>query len=228
METDAIPRVGKEHLTLSERVYRELRSAIIYQRIAPGTQLRSEELSDRLGVSRTPVKEALSRLRVEGLVNYSERHGFAVIKVTPQDLPDIYEAQMMIELAAIETGLPSASAEDLAQVLAAGRSHSQLVETDQLDFQMAYDADLGFHRAIAALGHNQSAIDWYAQLEAAVQGVRLAAMSPSTMREAVASHRAEHQPIFDGLERKNVAQAQAAVQSHTQKRLERTLQHITR
>jgi len=225
MNMDAIPKVGTEHLTLSEQVYRELRSAIIYQRIPPGQQLRSEELSSRLGVSRTPVKEALSRLRVEGLVDYSERHGFSVVSVTPRDLPEIYEAQLMIEQDTVENGLANATAEELASVHKAADLFKQLCEGSPPDAPACYDADLEFHKALVALSHNQSAIDRYDQLSAAVQSVRLASIGTRSGFD-LATPVVEHEAIVSALKHRDVAQAMAAILAHDTGRLDRVLHYV--
>ncbi len=226
MNTDSIAKVGTQHITLSERVYRELRSAIIYQHIRPGQQLRSEELSRRLGVSRTPVKEALSRLRVEGLVEYTERHGFTVVDVTPDDLPEIFEAQTMVELNAVETGLAAATEQDLYALREAAQELERSAGKENPDFQVAYDADVRFHRLLVALGHNQCAMDWVSELEAAVQGTRLGFIAGRSQFD-YASREAEHEAIVDALEARDLPRALEAVRVHGEGKLGRIMAYLS-
>ncbi|MCL5027171.1 MAG: GntR family transcriptional regulator [Chloroflexi bacterium] len=225
MNIESIAKVGTQHITLSERVYRELRSAIIYRHILPGQQLRSEDLSRRLGVSRTPVKEALSRLRVEGLVDYTERHGFTVVNVSQNDLPEIFEAQLMVVSNAVETGLATASEEEIAEIRKAAEEVVAARDLDPPDCQVMYDADSSFHRAIVGLGHNQCAMDWYCQLDAAIQGIRLSFIAGRTDVNQK-NPRAEHAAIMDALERRDVAQALAALELHCERKLARVLAHL--
>ncbi len=221
MSTDWIAQVGTQHITLSERVYQELRSAIIYRRIPPGQQLRSEELSRRMGVSRTPVKEALSRLRVEGLVDYTERHGFTVVKVNPADLPAVYDAQLMLQLNSIETGLPTASDEDIRAVKDAAAQARRLREVETPDVQALYDADRAFHQAVVAIGKNEVAVDWFNQLNAEVQGVRIAFLGNRSREDLLVAPATEHQAIVEAIERRDVLAAMEAVKAHFANRLER-------
>lgn len=225
MNIESIAKVGTQHITLSERVYRELRSAIIYRHILPGQQLRSEDLSRRLGVSRTPVKEALSRLRVEGLVDYTERHGFTVVNISRKDLPEIYEGQLMMELNAVEAGLAEATADDLAAIRDCAQNFEQKWRLTPPDFQLTYDADLALHRSVVALGHNQCAMDWYSELEAAIQGIRLAFMNGRSDVDWTAAA-TEHAAIMDALECRDAAQAMATLRAHAEGRVARMLSYL--
>ncbi len=225
MNTDSIAKVGTQHITLSERVYRELRSAIVYQHIRPGQQLRSEELSHRLGVSRTPVKEALSRLRVEGLVEYTERHGFTVVNVTPDDLPAIYEAELMVELASVEAGLPSITDQELEELRHAMAEVETVREVNPPDYQLAYDADIHFHRGLVALGRNQCAMDWYTELDAALQGTRLAFIAGRSHFD-YDKREAEHVAIVEALAARDVPRTMEAIRAHNASKVERIMGYL--
>jgi DNA-binding GntR family transcriptional regulator len=99
---DRSPRVSRLEPVerLSGRVYLALRSSIRNGRILPGQPLQEVQLSAQLGVSRTPVREALARLANEGLV-VSEGRSFAVPSLTLADIDDIYELRLLIEPAAL-------------------------------------------------------------------------------------------------------------------------------
>ncbi|MFJ6324789.1 MULTISPECIES: GntR family transcriptional regulator [unclassified Rhizobium] len=83
--------------TLAERTYVRLREDIITTELAPGTLLKETDLMDRLGVGRTPVREALLRLQWDGFVVVSTRRGTFVSKVDLSDLTAVYEARARIE-----------------------------------------------------------------------------------------------------------------------------------
>jgi len=82
---------------LTERVYRQLESDILGGRYAPGTSLVELSLSSELGVSRTPVREALKMLEQHGLVSMQPHRGTVVLGVRGEDLRDIYEIRMRTE-----------------------------------------------------------------------------------------------------------------------------------
>jgi DNA-binding GntR family transcriptional regulator len=200
LKGEDIPKIGELHLTLTERVYREIRAAIFQHRLAPGRPLRSEQLAELMGVSRTPVKEALSMLRVEGLVVYSDRRGFSVIERTPEYLPDIYEAMMMIEVDALENGLRAASENAVGNIHAAHERFAAACAEPERDTQLVYDEAYKFHRSIAALGESPLALDWYDTLEAERQGLRLEALPNydiKSLQVLVSQHKAVQQAIDD-------------------------------
>ena len=82
---------------LNEEVYRALKDAILQRRLAPGTKLREEQLSRDLGVSRTPIREALRKLEVEGFVEVLPRRGAVVTNLDDHDIAEIYEVREALE-----------------------------------------------------------------------------------------------------------------------------------
>jgi DNA-binding GntR family transcriptional regulator len=87
---------------LVDRVKARLRTAILEGRFAPGTGLSVPELAKQLGVSRSPVREALVHLLAEGLAVESSRRGISVAERTPQDLSELEELAAQLELGALE------------------------------------------------------------------------------------------------------------------------------
>src|SRR5579862_5739945 len=111
-----------ETTSLRERVYEALRQALICGELAPGARLRDAELAARLGVSRTPIREALQRLEDEGLVETSPR---ASTRVTPLDARAVREAfPVVATLHALATrhAVPRVTAADLAAMRAANEA----------------------------------------------------------------------------------------------------------
>jgi DNA-binding GntR family transcriptional regulator len=88
-------------------VYEELKSAIVDLRLAPGDPLREATLADQLGVSKTPIREALTRLEQEGLVETTSFKGAVVTGYSRQDLLEIYELRELLENAAARTAAES-------------------------------------------------------------------------------------------------------------------------
>jgi DNA-binding GntR family transcriptional regulator len=100
----------------TERAVVGLREAILGGEFAAGVRLGEVELAERLGVSRTPVREALSRLAVEGLVDLSPPRGARVATWTAEDLGGVFEVRLALEPLATARAAARADAEDLAEL----------------------------------------------------------------------------------------------------------------
>ncbi len=81
----------------ADKAYEFIHDAIVNARYAPGAHLKEEELSNTVGVSRTPVREALRRLANEGLVAFSKNQGTFVEKFTDEDVEEIFQLRAMLE-----------------------------------------------------------------------------------------------------------------------------------
>jgi DNA-binding GntR family transcriptional regulator len=99
--------------TNAERVYENLRAAIIGGEYAPGSRLRAEALATRFGTSRTPVREALVLLEGDGLVEIEPRRGAVVRTFDPADLVDLYEVRAVLEARAAGLAALRVTANDL-------------------------------------------------------------------------------------------------------------------
>jgi GntR family transcriptional regulator, rspAB operon transcriptional repressor len=101
---------------VTDWVYEEVREAIIDLRLKPGEPLREATMAEQLGVSKTPVREALTRLEQEGLVETASFKGAVVSGYSDDDLREIYELRGLLEGAAARAAAESASAETLDQL----------------------------------------------------------------------------------------------------------------
>lgn len=81
----------------AERAYLDIRAGILAGQHEPGSRLREEELARRIGVSRTPVREALRRLTADGLVEVSANRGAQVVSYTDEDLEEIFDLRALLE-----------------------------------------------------------------------------------------------------------------------------------
>jgi DNA-binding GntR family transcriptional regulator len=101
---------------VTDWVYEELKNAIVNLRLAPGEPLREATLADRLGVSKTPIREALSRLEQEGLVETTSFKGAVVTGYSREDLIEIYELRELLENAAVRAAAQSMTEPDRARL----------------------------------------------------------------------------------------------------------------
>jgi DNA-binding GntR family transcriptional regulator len=101
---------------VADWVYEELKAAIVDLRLAPGEPLREATLADQLGVSKTPIRQALTMLEQEGLVETTSFKGAVVAGYTRQDLIEIYELRELLENAAVRSAATSMGDDDRARL----------------------------------------------------------------------------------------------------------------
>lgn len=143
---------SKTKISLTEQAYTRLREQIITGQLSPGSEMSELELADQLSMSKTPVREALGRLSIEGLVEAFPRRGYRVTSVTIKDMNDLFAVRAMLEgtagaLAAVN--LTEAEYERLDAL--ADASYVRGENTSTQSFVRANEA---FHSAIARATRN--------------------------------------------------------------------------
>jgi DNA-binding GntR family transcriptional regulator len=139
--------------TLTEDVYREIRSAIVERTLAPGERVTESALAKLLGVSKTPVREALVRLREVGLVRMDGRRGVRVVDLSSSVLDDAYEVREALELAGIERAVRAADEDALRAIETAADSSMEAAEQGDAESFARWDAR--FHLQLAGLSGNE-------------------------------------------------------------------------
>ncbi len=123
-ETGGVFSARHDRRKVTDWVYEEIRQAIIDLRLRPGEPLREAAIAEQLGVSKTPIREALTRLEREGLVETTSFKGAVVSEYSPRDLEEIYELRALLEGAAVRVAADEASEEareQLREVVARSR-----------------------------------------------------------------------------------------------------------
>src|SRR5712692_9265062 len=105
-----------ENLTLWQRGYDFLREEILSERLQPGTEVQEVGLSEELGVSRGPIREAIGRLAAEGLVTVRPRRGAVVRSLSKDEFLEHYQVREALEWMAIRLAVPRLGADDLAKL----------------------------------------------------------------------------------------------------------------
>ena len=149
---------GEESGSLVEIAYRTIRQRILDNEWAPGYRALEHEVALALGMSRTPVREALIRLAKEGLVEVIPRHGMRVLPVSADDMRDIYAVLTALESMAAELVVRrQPSKAELQPLVDASRDMTRSLKADDLDGWAA--ADERFHRHLIELSGNKLLID---------------------------------------------------------------------
>jgi DNA-binding GntR family transcriptional regulator len=143
---------GLERTTTPEGVYRVLRAAILDGMVPPGGQLRERDIASELGISRSPLREALTRLEEEGLIVKIPFRGAFVMEVSAQEVAEIASIRLLVEPHAGELALPALRGAERGRLEQALVDLSRATETH--DIPASIDAHLQFHRLFYELsGH---------------------------------------------------------------------------
>jgi DNA-binding GntR family transcriptional regulator len=113
--------VAERRVTAQDGVLTSLRSDILTGRLGPGDQIVQEQLAERYGVSRVPIREALKTLETEGQVVYHPHRGYFVAELSVADLLEVYRLRAILEAEAIRHAVPTLAdddVDDLADLLA--------------------------------------------------------------------------------------------------------------
>ena len=188
--------------------YAQIRAMILEQDMAPGTRLSQLELADQLGISRTPVREALRRLAGEGLVDALPQRGFRVADLGLEAVMRRLEVRMLLEPGVARL----AAARRLPADLVALRE-SIALEADAHEAHAIHDASRLFHMNLARATHNAAIVATLDSLWISEVGRRLLVRRAGTAdwRHADIS---EHQAILDAVQRGDGEQAERLVREH--------------
>jgi DNA-binding GntR family transcriptional regulator len=194
---------------LRELVFVSLREAIIQGQLKPGERLMELQLAEELGVSRTPVREAIRKLELEGFVVMLPRKGAYVAGITDKDITDVFEVRAALE--ALAAGLAAERITD-RELERLERSVVQISElTEQPDLDALVQEDAQFHEIIYRASRNQRLSQILTNLQEQIQRFRLTTLSrPGRTREALE----EHKQIVDAISERNVELAQKLAWEH--------------
>jgi len=194
---------------LSDRIRNALTDAISSGELAPGTTLDEQQLADRYGASRTPVREALRQLATSGMVEVRPRRGVIVRHVTAEEVMDMFEAMAEIEAVCVRLATYRITPLERSRLLRIHEASQAAVEQDDVN---AYDAlNRDFHEAIYRAAHN----DFLAEQAIAVR-TRLNAFRRMQLRQArrLASSRAEHDAVMQAIAEGNGEEAGRRMRAH--------------
>ncbi len=181
--------------TRVDQAYLEVKSRILNNRFPPGYQALEGEVAVMLGMSRTPVREALIRLENEGLLELIPRRGMRIVPLDTQDMQEIYSVLAALECEAVELlALQSPSKEVLEPLYLAMEAMEAALDEDDLDCWAK--ADDQYHRALVELSGNHR----LARMAASVrdQGHRARAITLKLRDKPVKSNQ-EHRAVLEAI-----------------------------
>ena len=195
--TDSFQVDMNEFLPLRDVVYNTLRKAILRGEFQPGERLMEIMLANRLGVSRTPVREAMRQLENDGLVIMIPRKGAQVAKITRQELYDVLEVRKSLEILAVERACERITPEQMKRLEEAEEAFSDLRETD--DITAIAEADVMFHDVIYEATGNRRLIQILSNLREQMYRFRVEHLKNRNGRQALTDeHRAIMEAVLKG------------------------------
>jgi GntR family transcriptional regulator, rspAB operon transcriptional repressor len=208
----------------SDSVYEALRQAILTRAFLPGQRLNVNELAEQLGVSPTPVKDALTRLEAEALIEIRPRSGTFVTSLSPEDVAESFEIRAALECLAAEKALAHVTAADIAQLRA--WADDIAVDDDAETSRLRHETrNADFHKRIVMLSHNRRLIQMYEGLDAHIQIARIH-RGHGDWKRRLASERREHLAIVTALAGKKRQALVSALRQHIMRAAESLVQDL--
>jgi DNA-binding GntR family transcriptional regulator len=195
--------------SLTQRVYKDLRTAILTGKIAGGTRLVESTLAADMQVSRTPIREALHKLALEGLLYSIPRAGYIVEEMSDYDIQDLFTTRMNIEQIAARLAMEKISEEELKQ-LALNIKKTDAVLESGLTEKMA-DLDMAFHGIIYKATRSKTLYQICQTLSDHTLKYRIALIH---LPEIAQKTRDGHSKIYEAILSKEPSRVDEAIQSH--------------
>lgn len=194
---------------LRELVFESIREAIIAGQLRPGERLMEIQLADEMGVSRTPVREAIRKLELEGLVIMIPRKGAYVSGLSMKDISEVFEIRSALEGLAAELAAERITDEELESL---ERHLVRIAESiERGDLITVVEIDTDFHSMLYTASRNQRLSQIINNLREQIQRFRQTSLSyPGRMRNALE----EHRRIVEAISTRDPELARKAAQDH--------------
>ena len=199
----------------TDEVHQALRNAILTRVFSPGQRLNVEDLAANLGVSFTPVRQALQLLAAEGLIVIQPRSGTYVATLSARDVEETFDIRRALECLAAETAVLNATNEDLDTAQAILHRLSQPIEAEQ-DHSLHETANAELHRLIIRLSGNRRLAESYDGLHAHLTIARLHRVNRSWQARLEQEH-SEHKQIVEALLNRDPKALQVALSNHIER-----------
>ena len=198
-----------EYLPLRDVVFNTLRQAILKGELAPGERLMEIQLAERLGVSRTPIREAIRKLVLEGLVLMIPRKGAEVAKISEKSLRDVLEVRRSLEELAIELACQRMSDEEIEELQKAQDDFRSAVESGNV--MRIAEADEAYHDVIFKGTGNDRLVQILNNLREQMYRYRLEYIKDEDKRQILL---VEHDNILNALRQRHMEEAKEAMREH--------------
>ncbi|MBE6045126.1 MAG: GntR family transcriptional regulator [Clostridiales bacterium] len=199
----------QNHKPLREMVYEELKMQILKGSIIPGTRMMEVELAEEMGVSRTPIREAIRKLEKEGLVTIEPRRGAYASMISTEDMVEILEVRQDLEGLAAYFAANRMTEEQMAELKEVSNNYNEAVKRGKMEDMIKYDTR--FHHIIVESCRNKILVQMIEQLQELVLRFRYIYYDNFRRAENMPE---EHEAIVAAISEGNADKARAAADIH--------------
>ena len=198
-----------EYLPLRDVVFQTLRQAILKGELKPGERLMEIQLAQKLGVSRTPVREAIRKLELEGLVLMIPRKGAEVAEITIKDLEDVLEVRAALEELAVCDACENITEEQILALKEAADNFQAALESD--DLVKCAETDMAFHEIIYSATNNKRLLQILNNLREQMYRYRMEYVKDIRQRSNLVE---EHRELLDAISSRDSIKAKELTKTH--------------
>lgn len=210
-----------EILPLRDVVFNTLRQAILTGELKPGERLMEIHLAQKLGVSRTPIREAIHKLELEGLVTMAPRRSAEVAQITEKSMNDVLEVRRAMDVLCVELACERITEEALEELKVACENFEQMVKSR--DVKKIARADVELHDIILQATGNNRLIQLVNNLSEQMYRYRYECIKDFSLHERLVD---EHRIIYESLVRKDKETASKAARTHIDNQKQAIIQRI--
>ena len=198
-----------EFLPLRDVVFNTLRKAILTGKLKPGERLMEVHLASRLGVSRTPIREAIRKLELEGLVIMIPRRGAEVAQITEKSLKDVLEVRRALDALSVELACDRITEEEIRTLKDACDEFENAVKGKEVS--VIAKADVALHDIIVQAAGNQRLQQLVNNLAEQMYRYRFVYIKDESQHEKLI---AEHKEIYESIANRDKERASKAAKIH--------------
>ncbi len=198
-----------DYKPLREVIFNSLREAIIIGELRPGERLMEVQLAEKMGVSRTPVREAIRKLELEGLVDMIPRKGAHVAELSVKDIVDVLEVRASLDGLATGLAAERITDDELKELKFINGQFSNYIEKENLNGSIKKDAE--FHDIIYKASRNDKLLVILNNLREQVQRFRIIYLKDYSSPKDLIN---EHNNIFDAVSTRDREAATAIARTH--------------
>ena len=199
----------EQPISIRENIYKQLKNEILCDKIPPKATLVETQLSKQIGISRTPIREALHILEKEGLLELIPRVGYRVRRIDWEEVKEICEIRKSLEILAARWAIKRITPKEI-QVIRENLNKSEIMIKEG-EFSLFIDLDAEFHELIARASGSQRLLKLILTHRSDMLRYRIESLHrPDTASKAIAGHRC----IFECLVEKDESRVESAVRDH--------------
>lgn len=199
---------------LTENAYNFILSEILTGHIKPGERIREDLIAEKLGISRTPVREATNQLCQNGFINYVKRKGLYCIKIDKEELENLLELRQVLEEFSYITCASKAAPEDIEALRKEISFFRALSEAEQAEKHASLD--IHFHVHAAEITGSRQLVKYIQEVETLLLIVRKNLNEAYNQKEVIALSWDLHERLVDAIEKKDMDQIRHLNAEHIQ------------